>query len=484
MSDAATVTRNAAWLMAQRVLMGIFAIFVVAVVARYLGTERYGELVLLLSYNALVAQLASLGLRPLSVRLVAADRPGAQGIVEEMVALRGVLAVAAAALAVAYLHWIDPFLPDSLILVFAAVVVTNAYAMCFIDGLYGVERIREVATSLATSGAIVQVASLAAVALDAGLVGVAGAYVLGNLASLVIAWRFLRSGIGPLRLRAPHAGLLRHLRDSRTYFLQNFVHTVRQRLDVVLITTLVGTHAAGVYGASLTLVQRLDIVQDALTTALFPRISSFKGEATDELRELSRLSLKLMLVVSLPFALGIYGISEDIVALVFGAKFSDAAPVLALLALSIPFSFVYGLLYNVLGAMGRQDAVFRLALMALVPGLLATVVGIRLGGVPGAAAALVAVVAMLALQLVVHYQRTVGGLWRATDLLRIAAANAVMGACLWASTGQHVAVRVVACAAVYALVVVAVRVVSLSMVRSLLASRRGRQAVPREDELG
>jgi len=483
MGSASTVTRNAAWLMAQRVLMGVFAIFVVAVVARYLGTDRYGELVLLLSYNALVAQLASLGLRPYSVRLVAANRALAAGIVEEMLALRGALAAVAAALAVAYLHWLDPFLPDSLILVFAAVVVTNAYAMCFIDGLYGVERIREVATSLAVSGATVQLASLAAVALDAGLFGVACAYVLGNLVSFVIAWRYLRTGIGPLRLFAPRAGLLRHVRESRTYFLQNIVHTVRQRLDIVLITTLLGTHAAGVYGASLTLVQRFDIVQDALTTALFPRISSLQGRATDELRDLVRLSLKLMLVVSLPFALGIFGISDDIVAIVFGAKFADAAPVLAILAFSIPFSFVYGLLYNVLGAMGKQDAVFRLALMALVPGLAAMVVGIDRAGVPGAAAALVAVVAVLALQIALHYRRTVGGLWRASDLLRIAAANGLMGACLWISAGQHVAIRIVACAAIYALAVVAFRVVSVASVRSLLANRGGRSPPPREDDI-
>ncbi|MBK7659667.1 MAG: oligosaccharide flippase family protein [Betaproteobacteria bacterium] len=86
------------------------------------------------------------------------------------------------------------------------------------------------------------------------------------------------------------------MKGSRSFFFQNIVHTVRQRLDVILITSILGTHAAGVYGASLTLIQRLDIVQDALTTALFPRVSSLQGQATDPLRELVRLSLKLMLV--------------------------------------------------------------------------------------------------------------------------------------------------------------------------------------------
>ncbi|MBK7659666.1 MAG: hypothetical protein IPJ28_11145 [Betaproteobacteria bacterium] len=154
---------------------------------------------LFLSYSALVVQFSNLGLRPYSVRAIAADRPRAMAVVGEMLAPGRPRVVAVALVASAYLHWIDPFLPDALIAVFAPQVVLNAIAMCFIDGLYGRERIREVAKSLARRG-VVQVGSLAAVALDAGTAGVACATSSGP-GTLGVACRFLVAG-GPATARA------------------------------------------------------------------------------------------------------------------------------------------------------------------------------------------------------------------------------------------------------------------------------------------
>lgn len=474
MGSASTVTRNAAWLMLQRVFLGVFSVFVVAVVARYLGTERYGHLVLFLSYSALFVQFSNLGLRPYSVRAMAADRSRAALVVEEMLALRGSIAVAVAIVAAAYLFWVDPFLPDALVAVLALQLVMNAVSMCYLDGLYGMEAIKEVAKSLAASGVAVQLGSLLAVALDAGTVGVACTYVLGSVVTLGVARRFLVARTGPVRPRMPTAALLHHVKGSRSFFFQNIVHTVRQRLDIILITSFLGTHAAGVYGASLTLVQRLDIIQDALTTALFPRVSSLQGQATDELRELVRLSFKLMLVFSMPLAIGIFGIAEDIVHLVFGTQFEDATPVLALIALALPFGFVYGLLFNVLSALGRQDEVFRWALAVFVPDLAFTVAGILLGGVPGAAAALVLVVISLVMPLAFVYTRSIGSLARGGDMARIAAASAAMAGCLWLLADAHLVLRVGACIAVYAIAVLAFRVVTPATIRTILKRRQPR----------
>jgi len=394
-------------------------------------------------------------------------------IVAEMLALRATLGLGLALLAAAFLFWIDPFLPDPLIAVLVLQVIANAVAMCYIDGLYGTEGIKDVAKSLAMSGMAVQLGSLAAVALDAGTLGVASTYALGSLVTLVMARRFLEARIGPIRPQTPRAGLFRHVKESRVFFFQNIVHTVRMRLDVILITSFLGTHAAGVYGASLTLVQRLDIVQDALTTALFPRVSSLQGRATDELRELVRLSFKLMLVIAMPLGIGLFGVAEDVVRIVFGAKFADASPVLAMIAVALPFGFVYGLLFNVMSAMGRQDAVFRLALAAFLPDLAFMVAGILLAGVPGAAAALVLVSASLAVPLAIYYVRTVGSLARGGDIARITAANAAMAGCLWLTSDIPVALRVAACVVVYSLAVLAFRVVTPSTLKSLLRRRPG-----------
>jgi O-antigen/teichoic acid export membrane protein len=103
MKSAATVARNSVWLIAQPLIMGITSLVVTALVARHLGTNDYGVLLLLLSYAALFSPISNLGLRPYSVREIAASRERALEIVEDMLVLRFSLALVAVIIVAIYL---------------------------------------------------------------------------------------------------------------------------------------------------------------------------------------------------------------------------------------------------------------------------------------------------------------------------------------------------------------------------------------------
>lgn len=468
MNHGIIIARNAIWLIAQRLAMGIISIFVISMLARYLGTERYGLLVLMLSYVALFTPLGVLGLRPYSVRLIAADPGSAAAIVGEMLSLRFCLSLLAILAAAAYGRFADHTMPPVLLELLLAQLLLNTMANCFIDGLYGAESIKAVATVMAISGVLVQAASLGAVLCDLGLVGAASAYLVGSVAMLAAGWHYFRREAGTLRLRLPNRKGFRHLWESRTFFYQNLVVTLRNRIDVVVVTHLLGAHAAGLYGSANTLIQRIDFISDGLSTALFSRVSSMHSRARDDVAQLVRIALKVAMVVSVPMGLGLSVVAEPVTLLVFGEEFRASSVPLSILALSIPCTFTAGVMFNVLQAMQRQDSVFHFSVASTLAAAVFLPGGTILGGLAGAALGLLLTHATFAISLVASYWKTHGAPLGGTDAARLVAANVLMLLTLWILQDERLALKIIGSAAIYGSAILALRLVTFGMVKSML----------------
>lgn len=472
MKNAATVARNATWLTLQPIVMGIVSVMITALVARSLGTANYGILILLLSYAALFSPISNLGLRPYSVREIAANRGRALEIVEDMLVLRFGLALIAAMLAATYLLLSNHHIPGVLIIVLFIQLVLNALAGCFIDGLYGTESMKAVATVMGASGLIVQMACLAAVLMNTGLEGVAWAYTVGSAASLAISWLIFRRKVGVFKLRLPHIDHLAHIKNSWTFLFQNLVGTIRQRIDVVLINSLLGAHAAGIYGSSLTLIQRIDLIQDGITTALFPRVADLHEKSPEELKKLVRGAFKITLLISTPIAVGLFGTANDIIQLIFGGQFQESAIVLIILGTGVPFMFIYGVVANVLGAMRMQRVVLNISILVTALSVVYMVVGIKLAGVNGAAVAYVLGYATFAIAGTIVYWRAMGPPLAFLDVVGISTANIFMGVLLWFIKDFGLASKILISAFVFAGIALALRVVTVGMLKTMFSRRQ------------
>lgn len=472
MRDANTVAQNAAWLIAQPILVGVISIVVTAFVARDLGTANYGTLLLLLSYAALFSQISNLGLRPYSVREIAADRKRAVEIVSDMLVLRSLLAVLAMIVSVVFLTFVDPNLPGPLIASLFALILFNALAGCFIDGLQGEEHMKAVATSFAVSGVLTQLACMASLSLHLGLLGIAAAYTIGALVMLAMVWYQFYRMTGRLSTRSPGGHHIVHLRRSWTFLLQNVVGTVRGRIDLILINGFLGAHAAGIYGSSMVLIQRLDLIQDGIATALFSRVAYLHAKSSDDLVSLVRGAIKVVLVISTPMAVGLFAVSNEIIALMFGRQYLESGAILAILGIGIPFMFTGGVMFNVLRAMDLGIVVLKITVWSTVVTVPFLVGGVLLIGVRGAAFAFVFGSATLAALLVLEYRRHLGVPWAIRDLINIVAANATMGFALWLLMDQHLATKIVVAALVFASVARMLGLVTVAMLKTMFASRK------------
>ena len=166
--------------------------------------------------------------------------------------------------------------------------------------------------------------SIAALKLGGGGLAVVGAvataYVVAALVSARSVWR------RPLRA-FDRARLGQFLRFGAPITLSGLLFAIHMALDRLVVFKLLGTEAAGQYGASADFVRQC-IVYPALSASLAIAplaIRTFAAGGTDAARRHLAIAGELLLGLILPAVVGIAVAAPDIAAVVFGPQYRAAA---------------------------------------------------------------------------------------------------------------------------------------------------------------
>jgi lipopolysaccharide exporter len=211
-----------------------------------------------------------------------------------------------------------------------------------------------------------------------------------------------------LRPLFAHPGGAEALGTGRTVFMTNVVNWLLGNLDRMIIGRLLNAQAVGLFTLAYNFAQ---IPNTLLVSAVQPTFLSSGARLANDPQRLGQawmLVLACVLVLVVPAAVSLSLVSHDLVALLYGPSWSEAAWVLALMFVCLPAWAAWGLSTPVLWNTGRKhyEALLQLPLLAVaVPAWwLLTPHGLR-------SATLVSAVVIYARALV-----TVGAGLRALDL--------------------------------------------------------------------
>ena len=161
--------------------------------------------------------------------------------------------------------------------------------------------------------------------------------------------------------------------------------------DIIVISLVLGPRDVGIYG-----VAAKPALFAAGAVALFSLsfLSAFSATAVGEAALLHGRALRTSFLACVGMA-AVLSAAAPLVPLVFGESYSDAVPVVAVIAWRIPVA-VLGLMYSsVLIAHDRQTTVMRNSVVAVVPTITFSLVAILLFGLIGAAVASIAAAGLL-----------------------------------------------------------------------------------------
>ena len=153
---------------------------------------------------------------------------------------------------------------------------------------------------------------------------------------------------------------------GRAVFLTNIVNWMLNNLDRVMIGRLLNAHALGLYNMAYNLAA---MPNNLLLGALQPAFLAAGARLQNETERLGRAYLQMVatiFVLVFPAFVLLALVSSDLVSLLYGSKWVDAAPVLSILFLSMPAYVIWGLSTPVLWNTGRKyhESLLQLPLLA------------------------------------------------------------------------------------------------------------------------
>ena len=168
--------------------------------------------------------------------------------------------------------------------------------------------------------------------------------------------------------------------------LSQLLYFVQTQSDVVIAGRALDPHALGLYTTALFLAQIfVNKVVPPLNEVAFSAYARVQDDPAAMAAGFLK-SVRVILLLAIPFCLGLATTARPLVAVVLGEKWLEAAPLLAVLALAMPFMTLHVLFAPATNAVGRPGIGTRTAALGAVVMLLAFLAGVRWGA-PGIAAA-------------------------------------------------------------------------------------------------
>lgn len=158
-------------------------------------------------------------------------------------------------------------------------------------------------------------------------------------------------------------------------------------IDSILLKQMLGTEAVGWYSTPYKITYAFQFVPLALTAAIYPRMSEYFVTQKEKLSVILHDSIKYLLVVSMPIAIGICVLAKPIILMLYGDAFLPSVLPLQILILSLVFSFVGFPIGACLNACNRQVTQTSIVAVVMVLNIILNVLLIPKIGVAGAALA-------------------------------------------------------------------------------------------------
>jgi O-antigen/teichoic acid export membrane protein len=351
-ADAPKISQ-AALLTGAQLVRALSRLLFVVVVARALGPEQFGVYTLLLAVVEIAAVISGVGYGDFITREAARDERLGWGLGEQLTGLRIAYAIPLAAIALGLL-WLFGY--PRLVLVATAWISLTLIPRSLTETIQGVLRgigsyWEYVSLDLAL-GFVLALGACVLLAHGGGVLMVVATELAAATAAGMMAFGLT------LRLRTKERTFLDWsalFKKSVVFNIYPIVINLYDRIDVLLLSKLAGNYATGVYGAAYRPLGAVQILPYGILYSLLPALS--RGNWRGAERERLERATGLLLSAAFLIVLTTMSFADPIVALLLGARFSEAAGAMRILIWAVILRYLnYALSVGLLAA--KRERVF------------------------------------------------------------------------------------------------------------------------------
>jgi O-antigen/teichoic acid export membrane protein len=342
MSNPLRLLKNTFSLLTAELVNTAIGVVFTAFLVRHLSVSDFGIYTTITVFLAFGSLFADLGMSQIIVRDVAQERDSGRVVLPSALLI---------ALSLATLAWgglillsavFYPGRVQGLLLVAGAALLFNAVAQLSAATVRAFERM-EVLTAI-NSGVSIASSVLGILLLKMGKglsaqVGliVASAAVAALLLSVIVHFRFV-----PFSLTFRAVVSRRILWETLPVAILLGCNIVLTKSDLVMLSKMQTMAAVGIYGAAVKVIDFLDIFTASALGAMLPMMAArWSQSSTSALKNYQQV-LRVFIVLGTAATVGVFMLSGDIVALIFGASYQATALPLRILIWALFFNFLSG----------------------------------------------------------------------------------------------------------------------------------------------
>lgn len=326
-------------------------LFTFAVLARLLGPESFGVLMLWLSVSALLSLITNYGLTPYVLREIGANPASAESIINE--GLTGKLLLSAVVFSCAIIAaWGFGIEHKQVFLFLLVASVADTFSEFLNAGFRARDRF-DAETRIATITAFSHAAIVAGAIFFYPTVEVAAfAYAISRLMILAITVPAVARNFAAPRLAGLGVSLVR-LRKAINYAVDFGFQSLFGQIDSVVLNYFIGPVAVGLYQAGMRVFQGGSTAVQVLANVFLPRAAAKEQSANEFGRESKRIQMAFLSFGAF-FGIALAVFAEFIVHAIFGSAYSDLVRLFPLFGLLFFVRFAAAAWGVVLTAAGEQ----------------------------------------------------------------------------------------------------------------------------------
>ena len=390
MSEARQIFANTVVLTTAKLAERASSVFLAFLISRILYATGLGVYSAAIAYYGLIAMAAEMGTTNFLVREIAKDRSKTSRYVVHLSVMAtgvGAVVMALSAVALPSLGY-SAELSRSLYVVILAIIpgtLNTIQEAVFVAH----QQVVFVTYSTFIAALATVSASLYLLTHGYGVVSLLVIFVLIKYMVTVCYFFFIHS-LAPLRWEFHPSFALTLFHDIKAFTASSILGGLFARPEILILSLVKNETQIGFYSAALKLVDLWYLLPQTYMINVFPVLSRSYHHADHTSQMIQEKSMKYLLAISLPLAVGLTVAAEPAVRLIYGPGFEPSIVALQVLAWNLPLYCSNAVLWRVLAARGQQGSVLRTQLITTCTRLVSGYTLIVSFGSLGAALATVA----------------------------------------------------------------------------------------------
>ena len=373
--------KNSSWIVISNVLSKLFKLVLLFFTTRYLGPEKYGYFGYIVAILVLIFNFSSLGLESYILREFQNEKVNKQSLSSTTFFIKGTMVILIGiVLSLFCRNFIEPTLKAPFYVFLLMFMIDNIKSSIGLISI-GKHHFERPAIALIIETLFTTIFGIFALLKFGTLLTFSYAYLLASCLSFC-AMLFLEKNNLPTISTVEIHKVKEYILKGMPFLLTSIIYKLLTTTDIMMIKEFLGPKEVGFYSAATKIPEFALLFVSIVISALYPMLCKYADDPA-KFRHLLSKSLQFIGLFVLPVIVGVVVLYEQVVELLFGADFNQAASYLPYVVWYIPLSALIGIFNSALLALSLEKRNMVISSISVILNLTLNVMGVLLLGIKG-----------------------------------------------------------------------------------------------------